>query len=303
MLTAEAPGLAVFRRGKVRDTFELDDSSLLMVATDRISAFDVVLPTPIPVKGQVLTQMSRWWFAETESIVPNHLLSGGFDAACSPRPRVDRLRAALDARSAGRAHRRGVRRPRLSRRQRMEGVPGTSHAGRRGPAPRSVRIGPAAREPFHARDQERLGSRREHQPRPVGRGAGRGNRASPRGDLPRALHPRGPPLRAAWDDPRGHQVRVRVYRRRAHADRRALHSRLVTVLGCHRMAAGPVDAFVRQTTRARLARAEWLGQVPAGTGAASRRLSRAPQRVTATPPDVSATWSFDRWQSFLPRSQ
>ena len=73
MLTAEAPGLAVFRRGKVRDTFELEDGSLLMVSTDRISAFDVVLPTPIPGKGQVLTEMSRWWFARTEPIVPNHL--------------------------------------------------------------------------------------------------------------------------------------------------------------------------------------------------------------------------------------
>ena len=79
MLAAEAPGLAVFRRGKVRDTFELDDASLLMVATDRISAFDVVLPTPIPGKGLVLTEMSRWWFAETESIVPNHLLRGDFE--------------------------------------------------------------------------------------------------------------------------------------------------------------------------------------------------------------------------------
>ncbi|MGH7722299.1 MAG: phosphoribosylaminoimidazolesuccinocarboxamide synthase, partial [Candidatus Dormibacteria bacterium] len=75
MTTAEAEGLRVFRRGKVRDTFELDDDSLLMVATDRLSAFDVVLPTPIPDKGRVLTQMSRWWFAKTAHISPNHLLA------------------------------------------------------------------------------------------------------------------------------------------------------------------------------------------------------------------------------------
>ncbi|WP_337309544.1 phosphoribosylaminoimidazolesuccinocarboxamide synthase [Candidatus Aeolococcus gillhamiae] len=74
MTTAQAEGLTVFRRGKVRDTFELDDSTLLMVATDRLSAFDVVLPTPIPDKGRVLTQMSRWWFDKTQHIVPNHLL-------------------------------------------------------------------------------------------------------------------------------------------------------------------------------------------------------------------------------------
>ena len=80
MTSAQAEGLRVFRRGKVRDTFDLDDSTLLMVATDRLSAFDVVLPTPIPDKGRVLTQMSRWWFARTERIVPNHLLADDPDA-------------------------------------------------------------------------------------------------------------------------------------------------------------------------------------------------------------------------------
>jgi phosphoribosylaminoimidazole-succinocarboxamide synthase len=73
LTTATGEGLAVFRRGKVRDTFDLGDGTLLMIATDRISAFDVVLPTPIPGKGRVLTQMSRWWFARTAGIVPNHL--------------------------------------------------------------------------------------------------------------------------------------------------------------------------------------------------------------------------------------
>jgi phosphoribosylaminoimidazole-succinocarboxamide synthase len=73
LLSARADGLGVFRRGKVRDTFDLGDGTLLMVATDRISAFDVVLPTPIPDKGAILTQMSRWWFDRTRDIVPNHL--------------------------------------------------------------------------------------------------------------------------------------------------------------------------------------------------------------------------------------
>src|SRR6202022_1699530 len=74
LTSAVAEGLTLFRRGKVRDTFVLDDGTLLMVATDRISAFDVVLPTPIPDKGRVLTQISRWWFTETAAISPNHLL-------------------------------------------------------------------------------------------------------------------------------------------------------------------------------------------------------------------------------------
>lgn len=73
LVSARADNLQVFRRGKVRDTFDLGDGTLLMVATDRLSAFDVVLPTPIPDKGAILTQMSRWWFDRTDHIVPNHL--------------------------------------------------------------------------------------------------------------------------------------------------------------------------------------------------------------------------------------
>jgi phosphoribosylaminoimidazole-succinocarboxamide synthase len=66
---------AFVRSGKVRDLYDLPDGQLLLVASDRISAFDVVLPTEIPDKGRVLTGLSRFWFAETESIVPNHLRS------------------------------------------------------------------------------------------------------------------------------------------------------------------------------------------------------------------------------------
>jgi phosphoribosylaminoimidazole-succinocarboxamide synthase len=67
-------GLRLVRRGKVRDTYDLGDR-LLMVATDRLSAFDVVLPTPIPDKGKVLTQLSRFWFGLTYTLVPNHLVT------------------------------------------------------------------------------------------------------------------------------------------------------------------------------------------------------------------------------------
>jgi phosphoribosylaminoimidazole-succinocarboxamide synthase len=67
-------GLRRFRRGKVRDTYDLGDR-LLMVASDRMSAFDVVLPDAIPDKGRVLTQLSRFWFERTADVVPNHLIS------------------------------------------------------------------------------------------------------------------------------------------------------------------------------------------------------------------------------------
>ena len=61
--------------GKVRELFALDDERLLLVASDRISVFDVVLPTEIPDKGRVLTGLSGFWFARTEDIAPNHLLA------------------------------------------------------------------------------------------------------------------------------------------------------------------------------------------------------------------------------------
>src|SRR3712207_5763317 len=61
--------------GKVRELYALDDDRLLLVASDRISTFDAVLPTEIPDKGRVLTGLSAFWFARTQEIVPNHLLS------------------------------------------------------------------------------------------------------------------------------------------------------------------------------------------------------------------------------------
>ena len=66
-------------RGKVRDIYEVGDDRLLMVTTDRISAFDVVLPNPIPDKGRVLTGLSLFWFDRTKDLVPNHLLSTAVD--------------------------------------------------------------------------------------------------------------------------------------------------------------------------------------------------------------------------------
>lgn len=74
----DIPSLKRFRRGKVRDSYDLGDR-LLMVATDRISAFDVILPDAVPDKGRVLTMLSAWWFRQTEAIVPNHLLSTNVD--------------------------------------------------------------------------------------------------------------------------------------------------------------------------------------------------------------------------------
>ena len=66
-------GLKLLYAGKVRDNYAVDEHSMLIVTTDRLSAFDVVLPDPIPQKGRVLTQISNFWFERTRAIVPNHL--------------------------------------------------------------------------------------------------------------------------------------------------------------------------------------------------------------------------------------
>jgi phosphoribosylaminoimidazole-succinocarboxamide synthase len=72
-----------FRSGKVRDVYEAG-ANLIIVASDRISAFDCILPTPIPDKGKILTQLSRFWFEQTQNIIANHLLSN--DVADFPAP-------------------------------------------------------------------------------------------------------------------------------------------------------------------------------------------------------------------------
>ena len=75
MAAPDAVGARFLRSGKVRDLFALPDGRIVLVATDRISAFDVVLPTEIPDKGRVLTGLSRFWFERTADRIPNHLLS------------------------------------------------------------------------------------------------------------------------------------------------------------------------------------------------------------------------------------
>lgn len=72
-------GLPLVHRGKVRDVYEIDKETLLLVATDRISAFDCILPTPIRHKGAVLTALSAFWFERLRHIVPNHLITADFD--------------------------------------------------------------------------------------------------------------------------------------------------------------------------------------------------------------------------------
>ncbi len=78
------PGLELIHQGKVRDVYAIDEQRLLIVASDRLSAFDVVLPDPIPGKGEVLTQISNFWFERTGDIVPNHLLDDSVESVLPP---------------------------------------------------------------------------------------------------------------------------------------------------------------------------------------------------------------------------
>ena len=90
-------GLQLLKKGKVRDMYDLGDH-LLMVATDRISAFDVIMPDPIPDKGKILTQISLFWFEQMADLVPNHLVAydvQDFPEACQPHVETLRGRSML----------------------------------------------------------------------------------------------------------------------------------------------------------------------------------------------------------------
>ena len=174
---------AFLRSGKVRDLYALDDERLLLVASDRLSAFDVVLPTPIPDKGRILTGLSRFWFARTAAagIVPNHLLDtdpASLPAAWAPGARRSaagswcadgrcrcRWRSSSGGTCPAAAGRTTVARARCA-----------------GPAPRGPpRERPAAGARPHAIHESGARPRREHRLRHDGEPGGRaGGRTGPR---------------------------------------------------------------------------------------------------------------------------
>ena len=98
MLASDLP-LPRIGRGKVRDIYAVGDDRVLLLTTDRISAFDVVMAETIPMKGAVLTQISAWWFAQLEGVVPHHMISADADTIIQQVPALAGHRAAL----AGRA--------------------------------------------------------------------------------------------------------------------------------------------------------------------------------------------------------
>jgi phosphoribosylaminoimidazole-succinocarboxamide synthase len=91
--------LPLLHRGKVRDVYEVDEHTLLMVASDRVSAFDVVLPQPIPHKGEVLTLVTAWWLEQLDDTLPHHLIAVHPDKIIERHPSLAASRAAWERRS------------------------------------------------------------------------------------------------------------------------------------------------------------------------------------------------------------
>jgi phosphoribosylaminoimidazole-succinocarboxamide synthase len=98
MLASDLP-LPRLGRGKVRDIYAVGDDRVLLVTTDRISAFDVVMAETIPFKGAVLTQISAWWFRQLEGIVPHHMISADADGIIKEVPALQEHRASLTGRA------------------------------------------------------------------------------------------------------------------------------------------------------------------------------------------------------------
>lgn len=84
--------LPLLRKGKVRDVYAVGEDKLLIVASDRLSAFDVILPTPIPGKGRILTSVSNFWFERTKSVMPNHILDIPLESVLTDKAECDRVR-------------------------------------------------------------------------------------------------------------------------------------------------------------------------------------------------------------------
>jgi phosphoribosylaminoimidazole-succinocarboxamide synthase len=101
MIAADAQPLPfpLLRRGKVRDVYVVDEERLLLVASDRVSAFDVVMAEPVPYKGAVLTQLTAWWLRALGGLVPHHMLSADLGGILEELPALAPYRAALDGRA------------------------------------------------------------------------------------------------------------------------------------------------------------------------------------------------------------
>ena len=98
ILSTDLADIPVFKKGKVRDIYQIG-GNLLIIATDRISAFDVVMPNGIPDKGKILTALSNFWFDFTKDIIKNHVITTDIDSIVSRDERLKKYKSRLDGRS------------------------------------------------------------------------------------------------------------------------------------------------------------------------------------------------------------
>ena len=282
--------------GKVREIYDAGDGRLLLVASDRISAFDVVLPTPIPDKGRVLTaplaalvRADRRHRAQPRHLGQAERLSGGGARSRSRRPHAARA-TARDAAAR-------VRGARLPGRLGLEGLRAhrrrLRHPAARGPA----RGRPPAEHALHAVDQGHRGPRREHHRRAGHRARRRAALPRGRARLDRALRARGRRGAGARHHPGRHEVRVRDrHRRLARGGRRGADARLVALLAGRQLRARAPRR--RPSTSSSCAtgsrRSRGTRRLPAPS--CPTRSATAPPRATARP---TSDWRGGRSQAYL----
>ena len=244
-----------------------------MVASDRVSAFDVIMAETIADKGRVLTAMTSFWCEEMSDVVP------GTQLAIDP----DEIRAALggDGRAGGvggtggpgaaRRHAPArVHRARVPGRAGLRGVRAVAYGARHPHASRAPHGQPAGRAHVHALDEGGAGPRSQHRLRGRRRSGGSRRRVGGAGRLPGALHPGRRPHRGRRVRPGRHEVRARLGRRGALSVRRGLHAGLVAPVAGGPGGARHDAAGVRQAAAARLARGAAVGPPAAAPSAAPR---------------------------------
>ena len=253
LLTTELGATPLIGRGKVRDLYAIGDD-LLLVATDRISAFDHVLGTGIPGKGKILTQISLFWFDLLKPLVPNHLITAEVsEFPASLHPYADQLRgrsmlvkraAMFPVECVARGYLTGSGLKEYKARGTVCGIP----------LPAGLLDGSRLPEPLYTPSTkgEAGTPRREHKLRRHRKGCGRGRCRRTEAAYPGHLQASGRACRVARPHPRRYQVRVRQNARWNYSCRRSVDAGFFAILGCGDVEARRPAAFVRQTVRARL---------------------------------------------------
>jgi len=235
------PGLKLRGRGKVRDIYELGDR-LLIVATDRLSAFDVVLPTPIPDKGRVLTQLSLFWFEKLAGIVPNHVISAKdfprelapYESALEGRAMLVRRTEPVPIECVVRGYISGSAWKDYQKTGAICGIP----------LPAGLRESDRLPEPIFTPSTKATTGHDENisfeeTVSRIGRPLAERLRHQSRNLSPRRRACRGP-----RHHHRRHEIRVRAIGRRTHLDRRSADARFLALLACERVFARQGPAFL-----------------------------------------------------------